>query len=171
MKAVMLNSADKLAGVHGSVRTSIDSNDMDWTESEAFASQFTSLDDQMGAGHLNVRRAVQQLQLGEYGPGEIPLIGWDFGSIGGVGSTAEYVVDQLGADQYIAITLVWDRRIESTGGSTHNVGDQFTSHGVANLDLRRETTGGSTIWTSQTFEDNVEHIFSVILMLASIRLS
>ena len=165
MKAVMLNSADKLDGVHGSTRTIVDLNDQDWTQSEAFNSVFMPLDDQMGAGHLNVRRAVQQFAPGEYDPGTVPLIGWDYGSIGGQDSIIEYVLDEpLAAGEYIAITLAWDRRIESTGGNTYNFGDQFTNHGVANLDLRLMTKDGTdltldSVWSSQSFEDNVEHIF------------
>jgi hypothetical protein len=52
----------------------------------------TPLDDQMGAGHLNVRRAIQQFAPGEYGPGVVPRIGWDYGSIGGQEATVEYVL-------------------------------------------------------------------------------
>jgi subtilisin family serine protease len=165
MKAVMLNSADKLAGVHGSTRDVIDFQDQKWTESEAYNSVAIPLDDQMGAGHLNVRRAIQQFEPGEYGPGIVPAIGWDYGSIGGQGDIIEYVLDgPVAAEEYIAITLAWDRRIESTGGTIYNFGDDFLSHGVANLDLRLMTKDGTdlvldSVWSSQSFEDNVEHIF------------
>ena len=161
MKAVMLNSADKLAGVHGSGRTILDSNDQDWTESEAYVNQDIPLDDEMGAGHLNVARSVQQLASGEYNPSDmIPLIGWDFGTLGGGGSSLEYTFGQsLGASQYIAITLAWDRRIESTGGTTYGQGDTFTTHGVANLDLQLMTAGGMVVAQSNSADMNLEHVF------------
>jgi subtilisin family serine protease len=108
MKALLINSADKLAGVHGSTRTICDTpgpgDCHDWTESEAFTSSFIPLDDKMGAGHLNVRRAVQQFAPGEYDPaGTVPLIGWDRGVIGPF-ETNEYIFAEA-ADGYIAITL------------------------------------------------------------------
>lgn len=100
MKAVLLNSADKLKNIHGSKRTVLDGNNLDWTQSEAFNSQFVSLDDQMGAGHLNVGSALQQFTPGEYNPGTVPLIGWDYGTIGSPGARQEYYFDQnLGADK------------------------------------------------------------------------
>jgi hypothetical protein len=78
MKAVLLNSADKLAGVHGSTRDAWDNNNENWTQSEAYLNDDLALDDVMGAGHLNARRVVQQLRPGEYDPGFVPPIGWDF---------------------------------------------------------------------------------------------
>ena len=131
MKAAILNSADKLAGVHGSTRTILDKQDHDWTQSEAYTSRTIPFDDQMGVGHINVKRAVQQLAPGEHGPGTVPMIGWDYGAEGG-----EYDLDSpVQADQFIAITLVWDRRIETPDGNNFFFGDQFSGHGVANLDL------------------------------------
>ncbi len=53
MKAVILNSADKIDGVHGSRRTVLDKNGSDWMASQPFNSLVQALDDEMGAGHLN----------------------------------------------------------------------------------------------------------------------
>lgn len=118
MKAVMMNSADKLSGVQGSSRTVCDDVTgpcMDWTQSEAYLNPSIPLDDKMGAGALNVRRAVQQLGAGEQNPGNVSLLGWDYGSYGGPGQQAEYVLNSsVGGDQYITITLVWDRFVGST---------------------------------------------------------
>src|SRR3954453_1157633 len=36
MKAVLMNSADKLAGVQGSTRTAIDRDGLNWKQTEAF---------------------------------------------------------------------------------------------------------------------------------------
>jgi hypothetical protein len=164
MKAVMMNSADKLSGVHGSGRTIVDSNDLDWTFSEAYNNDFNPLDDEMGAGHLNVRRAVQQLRPGEYGPGMVEKIGWDYGSIGS-GGTAEYLL--TGVSGYIAITLAWDRvanHTESCGVGIYCAGDQFLPYAdvddiLNNLNLRLETVSGIPVAYSRSDEMNLEHIF------------
>ena len=88
IKAVLMNSADKLidngmvmvngnpvpqGGLLGMTRTVIDHSGDDWLSSEAYddavpdgAGAGIPLDDQMGAGHLNVTRAVQQFSPGEY---------------------------------------------------------------------------------------------------------
>lgn len=170
MKAVILNSADKLAGVHGSRRTILDGpNGVDWTQSEAYNSLFISLDDKMGAGELNARRAMQQFAPGESDPGNVPLIGWDYGTVGGAGSVTEYYFDEpLVGDKYIAATLVWDRRNEHSGGNVYSYGDQFFNaqfeDTLNNLDLYlmpadADPNGIGYTWASRTWEDNVEHIF------------
>jgi len=160
MKAVLLNSADKISGVHGSNRTAWDRSEMDWTVSEA-NSPFVPLDDEMGAGLLNVRRAEQQLSTGEYSVGEfVPHIGWGYSSVSGVGSSTNFIFDVPLGTGYVAITLVWDRRIESTGGTTYSSGDQFFNSGVANLDLTLENSTGTIVYAESRSEDkNVEHIF------------
>lgn len=160
MKAALMNSADKLAGVQGSTRTIIDSNDQNWTQSEAYNNPAIPLDDQLGAGHLNVGRAVQQFTPGEHEPGMVPLIGWDYSPIPFVGST-EYIFDQpLSANQYVSATLIWDRQVESTGGNTYNEGDQFFSSGFPNLNLQLMTTGGTVVASSTSTDMNLEHIFT-----------
>ncbi|WP_442484443.1 S8 family serine peptidase [Aeoliella sp. SH292] len=170
MKAVMLNSADKLSGVHGSTRTIIiDSVGRDWTDSIAYTSQFQSLDETIGAGHLNAARAVQQIESGEYGPGNVPMIGWDVGRTGGNGDRFEYILDHpVAAGQYIAITLTWDRVVEKTSPGNYTSGDQFFGYNdindvMANLDLHlmdvNETNVNLSLWSSETLEDNVELIF------------
>ncbi len=169
MKALLLNSADKLAGVHGSTRDVGDNNNESWLQSEAFASDSIALDDIMGAGHLNAKRAVQQLRPGEYDPGSVPSIGWDTGAVGG-GDTQEYVFDSLIGGGYIAATLAWDRRnisTESCGSTTYCEGDQFffqtVEDSLNNLDLyllpANQTELTPPIAASTTTEDNVEHIF------------
>jgi hypothetical protein len=159
MKAVLMNSADKLSGVHGSARDVIDSNGMNWTQSEAFGNSTIPLDDEMGAGHLNVNRAVQQFQNGEYGStDDVPRIAWDSASVGGLGSSIEYTfADEIGG--YLAATLVWDRRVESTGGNTYGAGDTFFNRSLANLDLQLVTLDGTVVAQSNSESMNFEHIF------------
>jgi len=169
MKAVILNSADKISGVHGSARTVWDGSDHDWLESTAYSSPTVVLDPEMGAGHLNARRAVEQLTPGEYDPGPIPKIGWDYHSIGGGGSSNEYVFEsEVGG--YIAVTLAWDRQTdhtESCGIGTFCEGDQFftgTLDDTANnLDLRilpaNSNDLADAVAASISDDDTLEHIF------------
>jgi subtilisin family serine protease len=141
-KAVLLNSADKLEGVHGSARTVVSSDafgNYTWEQSLAHTNDHQPLDIQFGAGHLNALRAVTQISAGEWdGSSDIPLIGWDFGETGGVGTTLRYTFeDELPADEWIAITLTWDREVFKTGGEdSFTPGDMFTvgqDNGLSNL--------------------------------------
>jgi hypothetical protein len=172
MKAVVLNSADKLSGVHGSARDVLNGSGEDWLESPAFASPFMSLDPEMGAGHLNAKRAVEQLLPGEYDPGTIPKIGWDYHTIGGAGSSNEYFFESS-VGGYIAVTLAWDRQTEhseSCGAGTFCEGDQFFT---GNLDPTANTLDllilpansnniEDAVATSLSYTDTVQHIFADI---------
>ncbi len=171
MKAVILNSADKLDGVHGSERTieDLDSVDWDWTQSPAFSNPDIALDREVGAGHLNAGRALEQLKPGEHGPGMVPLIGWDIGESGGQGDMFEYVFDEpLTGGEYIAITLTWDRENEKTTSGGYKSGDTFINQPLEDTlsDLNiylmevNETDLSQAVARSTTTEDNVEHIFS-----------
>lgn len=169
MKASILNSADKIADVHGSERTVWNGADKDWEESVAFASPFVALDPEMGAGHLNAKRAVEQLMPGEYDPGMIPKNGWDYHTIGGGGASNEYFFeDEIGG--YIAVTLAWDRQTTHTqtcGVGTFCEGDQFftgTLDETANdLDIRilpaNSNDFGDAVAASLGSDDTLEHIF------------
>jgi hypothetical protein len=135
MKAVLMNSADKLidngtvtvpgevdplppGSLLGMERTVIDEMGNDWFDSEAYGDEpFTvgselPLDDQMGAGHLNVKRAFQQYQPGEYDSdgADVPLIGWDYGQTSGEFDTNRYSIGpQLFGGSFISVTMAWDR--------------------------------------------------------------
>jgi hypothetical protein len=164
MKAILLNSADKLAGVHGSGREVIKINGDNWLDTLAYGSPFQSLDEEMGAGHLNVRSAVENFRPGEYDTGTVPPIGWDFGSIGGAG-TMEYVIDQ-DVSGWVAITLAWNRTVQSTelaGSDNYVSGDQFFNSTLNNLDLYLlDANNNSVISSSTTLDDNLEHIFAEV---------
>jgi hypothetical protein len=99
MKAVLMNSADKIiddgtftlpgekdpvpSGTFlGMQRTVIDQQGNNWLASEAYDDEFEvggfyPLDDQMGTGHLNATRAVQQFLPGEFDSdgADVPVIG------------------------------------------------------------------------------------------------
>ena len=165
VKAVMMNSADKLDRVHGSTRTILrDEFENDWRQSPAFINSDIPLDEKIGAGHLNVRRAVRQISSGEYDPGMVPSIGWDYQ---GVGATQEYVFESEIGGGYIAATLTWDRRVQKTSGGNYMEGDQFTMQALEdqmnNLDLYLMPAASSNfmeaIAVSNSMVQNVEHIF------------
>ncbi len=91
MKAVLLNSADKMKdpgdgrylGMSKDIWTEQKRN---WLESDAFDNPREPLDAQLGTGQLNAFRAWTQFHPGQWGPGVVPAIGWDFNRVGlGVG--------------------------------------------------------------------------------------
>lgn len=141
MKAVMMNAADKLDGVHGSTRDVLSLNGQTWLSSPAHTDDTVPLDTWIGAGHLNAKRSVQQFRPGEYNPGAVPSIGWDYQSVGG-SSFNQYIFDQQIGGGYIAVTLAWDRRVVKEGSPNQNNyldGDGFVLNeledSLNNLDL------------------------------------
>ncbi len=156
MKAVLMNSADKLkenpagtttipglptipaGGLLGMGRTVLKKDGVStWIESAAWdggvdTQGFFPLDEEMGAGHLNARRAVQQFSSGEHDPdaARVPVVGWDYDFTVGEGSVNHYELNQvLPAGSFISITLAWDRQVEfDVDGGTigkYDVGDTF----------------------------------------------
>jgi len=94
-----------------------------WFDSFAYGNgieeggEFWPLDDEMGAGHLNAKRALQQFVPGQwdYDDGDIPHIGWDYNTITGTGTTnvnRYQFAEELEEGHFISITLAWDRLVE-----------------------------------------------------------
>lgn len=157
MKAVLMNSADKLiddgsvevngvpvskGDLMGMTRTVLKQDGTStWLDSPAYddsrdgAGKGTPLDLEMGAGHLNASRALTQFESGEYEPdgADVPIIGWDYGTTSGEGDINRYRFDeQLEAGSFISITLAWDRHVEfQTDGGTqgeYDAGDSFAEY-------------------------------------------
>lgn len=163
MKAIILNSADKLNGVHGSSRDVINGAGQLWTQTTAGTSETVALDEQMGAGHLNAGSALINFQPGEYDPGTVPKIGWDYGTVGAFGGTQDYVFDQQ-VSGYVAITLAWDRQLVLTDpDDDYTSGDQFFGSDINDLDIYLLPSNTDNlnlaVDRSVTFDDNLEHIF------------
>jgi hypothetical protein len=163
IKAILMNSADKIAGVHGSHRTALDSNNQDWTQSEA--NLFTdALDDQLGTGLLNVRRAVQQLEPGKFGPGApIPLIGWDYGVIPDNGQDIVYTFNQPFGGDYLSVTLAYDRPVFCTCFDEYTPGSQFLAEAIPDVDIIIQQVGGPPIDADTDQFLTVEHTFTHVL--------
>jgi hypothetical protein len=164
MKAVLLNSADKFidngsvippgqpdpvpeGGLLGMTRTVLKEAEPggnpspNWFDSEAWddstqgVGSIVPLDVEMGAGHLNARRARTQFAAGEYDADgtDVPLLGWDYGTTTGEADINRYRFGgELMGDSFIAITLAWDRVVEfamdTDPTSQYNAGDTFAEY-------------------------------------------
>jgi len=168
MKAILLNSAEKIDGVHGSSRTHFNQNNQPWTQTIAHNDSETPLDLGFGAGHLNVSSAVTNFAPGEQDPANpVSLTGWDYGSVGG--GFVDYELDgPVGGDEWVAITMAWDRQVELTGiDFNYDSGDDFFNNPIAmeltNLDLyfmpANSDNIADAIFRSDAQADSVEHIF------------
>ncbi len=137
MKAVLMNSADKKAGILGSTRTVLDSNGNDWFDASnpAATNAAIPLHPEFGAGHLNAERALTQFSAGEFDANgaDVPIIGWDYGLSTGVAGENRYALDQpLLEDSYLSVTLTWDRLVafDNDTGITgaYDIDDTFETY-------------------------------------------
>ena len=180
MKAVLMNSADKLEDTGdgmrlGMTRTVLKQDGVsNWLTTDAYAQQTIPLDLEMGAGHLNARRALQQFASGEIDATVptgtvVPQIGWDYANTVDTGSFFnEYVfADPLPAGSFVSITLAWDRivNLDMDAGTTgeYDAGDTFESVGFNDLDIHLLPQGSSSVldavWSSTSTDSNLEHLF------------
>jgi subtilisin family serine protease len=120
MKAVLINSAEKVEGRLGMGRTLLTkAGAKTWDQSDARdevgneAGKLIPLDVEMGAGFLNAKRARTQLRGGQFGPQNpnTPAIGWDYGSVNGPGEVRKYTLPTLKGGSWISATLSWDRTV------------------------------------------------------------
>jgi subtilisin family serine protease len=173
MKAVLLNSGDKILdsgdGLRlGMTRTLIDKQNQNWLDSDAYKDPKIPLDAQMGAGHLNVFRAYQQFNAGQWQPSAaVPAIGWDYRTVN-LGASVDYILAKpLKQGSFVAVTLSWDRLVElndKNQNQQYDLGENFRDRGLNNLDLylvkadaQNSDTGAVCSSISQI--DSVEHIF------------
>jgi hypothetical protein len=172
MKAVLLNSADKIKDAGdglrlGMTRTVLTKDQRTWLDSDAYQDPKIPLDIQMGTGHLNAFRAYQQFSEGQW-PSREPVmaIGWDYGTVIPNGHQ-DYVLSQpLKANSFVSITLAWDRLVELIDTNKNNIfdpGENFRDRGLNNLDvyLLPVDEENNTKYTCASISDmdSVEHIF------------
>jgi len=168
MKAIFLNSAEKINGVHGASRDHFNQNIQLWPQTVAHNDPDTPLDLGIGAGHLNVGSAVTNFASGEQNPGNpVTLTGWDYGSVGG--SFVDYTLDgTIGGDTWVAVTLAWDREVELTGVSSNYTSTSGFFNQPINMELEdldlyfmpaNSNNINDAIFESTATEDSVEHIF------------
>ncbi len=175
MKAVLINSADKLKDrgdgkILGMSKTILDAFGKTWIDTEAYPSREIPLSRSLGAGQLNANRAFQQYQAGQQSPNNgsanISAIGWDT-NIVEVDKYQEYVFsDSLVADSFISATLTWDRQVklnDKNGNGLFDIGEEFSDEGFNKVELylmrSQDTDISQNIWSSVSQIDNLQHIF------------
>jgi hypothetical protein len=168
IKAVLLNSADKIAGC--------DSNGVTqalWQPGEisvgvdGITNSIHPLNYAVGSGQVNAPESVYSLQ-------EVSNRFWDVSVLTADNPTNLYV---YGQDKFITFepyakglrltaTLVWDRRVDyivDTNTNTETIGSLLDTNLLSNLDLilQEETAPGvwADIYRSISTEDNVEQIY------------
>ncbi|MBW4562203.1 MAG: S8 family serine peptidase [Mojavia pulchra JT2-VF2] len=176
MKAVLLNSADKIQDSGNGLRlamtrTLIDKQNQDWLASNAYKDPKIPLDSQMGTGHLNAFRAYQQFSAGQWQPSvAVPAIGWDYRTLDTI-TPVEYVIAKpLKQGSFVAITLNWDRLVnlnDKNRNELYDVGESFSDRGLNNLDLYlvkadEQNSNTGSVCSSISQIDSVEHIFCPI---------
>jgi hypothetical protein len=175
MKAVLLNSADKIQDTGdglrlGMTRTLLAKNNRDWTESAAERDQKIPLDYQLGAGQLHAFRAYQQFSPGQYPPTKpVPAIGWDYQTLNR-SAYRDYILDRpLAANSWFSATLAWDRLVElqdRNSNGEYDLGEEFRDRGLNQLELylmpADETRLDRSVWSSVSAVDSVQHIFHQI---------
>lgn len=187
MKAILLNSADKLEDTGdglllGMSRTLRDERNLTWLDSDAYRDPKIPLHVEFGTGHLNAYRALQQLQGGEWSPGEVvPVVGWTYGTAESSlppdlprTDTAlrfeDYEFDAvLAGGSHLSATLAWERLVvlnDENGNNRFDLDETFEDRGLNNLDLylmRAEDDDiADSVWSSVSEVDSVEHIFTEI---------
>jgi Subtilase family len=172
MKAVLLNSADKIKDLGdglrlGMTRTMLAKNNRDWTESISARDPQIPLDYQLGAGQLNAFRAYQQFSPGEYHPtSPVPSIGWDYNTVA-TGVYRDYILDRpLAENSWVSISLTWDRLVELQDlnhNRQYDVGEKFRDRGLNQINLylmlADEDRIDRSLWSSTSSIDSVQHIF------------
>ena len=175
MKAVLLNSADKIADrgdglLLGMERTIQGEKNQTWFDADAYVNPRVPLDIQMGTGQINAWRAYQQFSAGEPPSKQsVAPLGWDYGTVG-ANEYQEYELKQpLVAGSHAAITLVWDRLVmlnDFNRNQQYDAEETFRDRGLNNLDIYLLPVGEDSdmrnICSSSSFEDSIEHIFCPI---------
>jgi len=173
MKAVLLNSADKIQDLGngfnlGMSRTLYDQHHQSWLTSKAYFDARIPLDIQMGAGHLNASRAYEQFSAGQWSPDRpVPAMGWNYDQIEQAGTYQDYILEgELQQGTMISVTLAWNRLVELQDlnqNEAYDIGETFQDRGLNNLDIflmpAESTDIRDNIWSSISDVDSVEHMF------------
>ena len=175
MKAVMLNSAEKVADsgdglLQGMTRTISDKQSSDWFASDAHNDRVIPFHGDMGTGHLNAYRAYEQFSPGQWkSSSPVPPIGWNYDRIT-VGESREYILEKpLQAGSHVALTLSWNRVVElndTNGNDRYDEGETFLDRGLNDLNVYlmplEENDPANSIWSSESEVDSTEHVFHAV---------
>jgi hypothetical protein len=171
MKAILLNSADKIKDSGdgknlGMSKTIFDWDGKTWLDSEAFRDRTIPLSRFLGAGQLNAYRAFLQFQANQQVPGKIKAIGWDY-NVSDLNTVQEYIFDRpLEAGSLIVATLTWHRQVslvnKSISDRRFDPGESFRNEGLNHLDLylmrASDRDSSQNIWSSESKVDNLQHL-------------
>jgi hypothetical protein len=134
IKAILLNSARKLAFWHKGALTKADDHEV-------------PLDYAQGAGVLDAAGAYEHLTAGQAGPGDVPVSGWDKNRLAGRGGGREKIYRiKVSPDpnRFITATLVWNKHFADAY--------PFKALGEMDADLRLE------LWALETNDPQREHL-------------
>lgn len=168
MRAVVINSADKIANVLQADETVTDKDNANWLESQAYSNQFVPLDFDMGAGQADVWRSLTQYAAGQHAPGDVPAVGWDYHVLGNESDYYDYVLDAfVPANGYVSATLDWRREVTFTDVNNNGLYDSATDSlaglaaDVLHLYLMPADSNdlNDAVWSSTSYIDNLQHIF------------
>ena len=175
MKAVLLNSADKIADRGDGLllnmeRTILGEKNHNWFDSDAYQNPRIPLDIQIGLGHLNAWRAYQQFSAGQpIRNSSVGAMGWDYGKVAANNYQEYYLQKPLVAGSHAAITLTWDRLVmlnDFNRNHQYDMGETFRDRGLNNLDVyllpAHEDSNMRNTCSSSSPEDSIEHIFCPI---------
>ncbi|HEY9647061.1 MAG TPA: S8 family serine peptidase [Chroococcidiopsis sp.] len=178
-KVILMNSADKIRDTGnglrlGMTRDVVNQANQTWLDSDAYRDPAIPLDADLGTGHLNAFRAIQQFSGGQWAPdAPVAAIGWDYRTVGtsaDAPSYRDYVVEQpLQKDSFISVTLAWNRPLalnDTNGNTIYDIGETFSDGGLNNLDVyllkADDDDLSDAVWSSVSQVDSVEHIFHQI---------
>jgi hypothetical protein len=175
MKAVLLNSADKIADRGDGLlldmeRTIQGEKNQTWFDADAYVNPRVPLDIQMGTGQVNAWRAYRQFSAGEpLSKQSVAPLGWDYGTVRANGYQEYELKKPLVAGSHAAITLAWDRLVmlnDFNHNQQYDAEETFRDRGLNNLDIYLLPVGEDSnmrnICSSSSFEDSIEHIFCPI---------
>ena len=143
-----------------------------WNFSGGLFSTARPLDDELGAGVADARRALIQHAGGEHAPGSIPAIGWNRDCLAS-GSHSYTLLGEAPAGGFLTVTLNWDRIIdESDGDGIVEATDTYDHASVGglgflpdfDLEIHEVTPGGTTLFATSLGAggaltgQNVEHL-------------
>lgn len=179
-KVILMNSADKIQDqgdglLLGMTRTVVNQPNRNWLGSDAYGDPAIPLDADLGTGHLNAYRAIQQFNGGQWkADAPVAVIGWDYDEVasegGDIPQYRDYVIETpLQEDSFISVTLAWDRIVElqdTNQNDLYDIGESFEDQGLNNLDIylmkAEDDDIEDSIWSSISGVDSVEHIFHQI---------
>ena len=138
VKAVLMNSADKLPG---------------WNNTPT-----SPLDPDFGAGQMNLEEAFHQYTAGEQEVGSVTGLGWDHAILSGATPNTYTIDTPVDAGASMTATLTWNRDVST---NTDNINTAiYSAAALENLELFLYDTTDLAIPVASSISlvDNVEHL-------------